>query len=66
MPRIKTWLLILPLFNSACASGQENSDFCKLTRPIYLSKKDSVSDETARQILEFDDTGRILCGWQHV
>lgn len=31
--------------------------------PIYINEKDVISDDTARQILQHNKTGRKLCKW---
>jgi hypothetical protein len=38
-------------------------DFCATALPIYISKDDKISDDTARQILKHNLTGRKLCNW---
>ena len=38
-------------------------DFCATARPIYISKTDTFSDQTARQVLAHNLTGARLCGW---
>lgn len=37
---------------------------CSWTKPIYPSKADVFSDETARAILAHNDTGEKRCGWK--
>lgn len=59
----KILLLAVMMLNSACTSGQEKTDFCQEATPIYLSKQDKLTDNTARQILAFDDKGHVLCDW---
>jgi len=54
-------LLALPLMCS-CASGQEIShDYCQIAQPIYVSHQDVFTDETARQILNHDETWETIC-----
>lgn len=56
---------------TGCATTKEqeireattDSTYCNTAKPIYVSKKDVISDETARQILEHNLTGKALCGW---
>lgn len=38
-------------------------DFCATAKPIYINKGDVIQDDTARQILAHNKTGRKLCGW---
>lgn len=38
-------------------------DYCATAKAVYISKADTISDETARQILEHNLTGQKLCGW---
>lgn len=38
-------------------------DFCATAKPIYINKGDVIVDDTARQILAHNKTGRKLCGW---
>jgi nitrogen regulatory protein PII len=40
-----------------------DSTYCNTAKPIYIAKSDAISDETARQILEHNLTGKALCGW---
>jgi hypothetical protein len=40
-----------------------DSTYCNTAKPIYIAKSDVISDETARQILEHNLTGKALCGW---
>lgn len=37
---------------------------CEWTRPIYVSKTDVLSDETARAILAHNTAGAKVCGWK--
>ncbi|MCA8339607.1 hypothetical protein LGM81_28150 [Burkholderia multivorans] len=37
---------------------------CDWTRPIYVSKTDVLSDETAKQLLAHNKTGAIHCNWK--
>ena len=36
---------------------------CDWNQPIYISKQDVLTDETAREILEHDKMGVVKCGW---
>lgn len=62
----KIWLFLLLMLNSSCVpSGSEKSDteFCAQADPIYIGAKDILTDDTAREILSYDDKGRVLCSW---
>ncbi|KVN25650.1 hypothetical protein WJ63_16095 [Burkholderia pyrrocinia] len=37
---------------------------CDWTRPIYVSKTDVLSDDTARAILAHNTAGAKVCGWK--
>ncbi|QDX22117.1 hypothetical protein FP568_13200 [Pandoraea pnomenusa] len=37
---------------------------CNWTSPIYVSKADVLSDETAKAILKHNQTGAKVCGWK--
>ena len=59
---------ILPLLLTACGTiGHEIKvvdTACEWTKPIYVSKADIITDETAKQILAHNETGRLRCGWK--
>ena len=50
----------------ACAAPQTRTitDYCTPWRPIYVASADILTDPTARQILQYDETGAKLCGWK--
>ena len=52
-------LLITMLLTSCGTSGQ--SSYCLITRPIYLSKQDALTANTAREILNHNETWEHLC-----
>lgn len=69
----KTLLLLLPLavLLQSCATTGAGTEppvivdnGCKWARPIYVSKADRLTDQTADQILAHNMTGQRLCGWQ--
>lgn len=37
---------------------------CQWTKPIYVSKADVLSDETAKAILSHNLAGAKVCGWK--
>lgn len=55
-------IVFLMVLLAGCSSnvGQES-----VFSPIYVSKDDQFTDETARQILEHNELGANLFGWQH-
>lgn len=54
--------LMAPLLMSCAATGV-GIDSCAWTAPIHVSAEDILTEETARQILIHNRTGRRLCGW---
>lgn len=61
--------LLVGLLTSFAATGCATQattmapDFCATAKPIYIGKLDVISDETAKEILAHNLTGRKLCGW---
>jgi len=55
-------LLAMMLSLTSCATTQSNS-FCSIANPIYISKNDKLTPNTAQQIYNHDVTGTVLCGW---
>ena len=39
---------------------------CEWTKPIYVSKADVLTDETAKDILAHNKAGAARCGWKPV
>lgn len=37
---------------------------CEWTKPIYVSKSDVLTDETAKEILAHNKAGAARCGWK--
>lgn len=57
-------LLLMATLLSACAmTGRATDSFCAVGRPIYISKQDTLTDSTARQILDHNEVGKALCRW---
>lgn len=56
-------LLSLSLLTS-CGDTGRGTDVCLPWRPILVSKKDVLTEDTARQILTHNETGRTVCKWQ--
>lgn len=59
--RLIAYLMMLSL--ASCQSGPSQTDPCSQFHAIYLDKQDVLTPETGREILEHNETGRILCGW---
>jgi hypothetical protein len=51
------------LLNACAINGRVTDSFCAIGRPIYISKQDSLTDGTARQILDHNEVGKTLCEW---
>lgn len=72
MRRPKLWLLpiLLPLLASCATTGGPatkpvvNDNGCSWAKPIYVSKADVLTDGTARQIKDHDESGARICGWK--
>lgn len=45
---------------SACSSGPVTS-YCAVAVPLYVSRDDVLTDETARQIVTHNETWKALC-----
>jgi hypothetical protein len=74
----KTTLLLvsLAMLLSSCATTGQGTEpeprivtrtvdtACDWTRPIYVSKADVLSDETAAAILAHNKAGAKVCGWK--
>lgn len=48
---------------AGCATGGAGTSPCSGWRPIYVSRTDALTPDTARQILAHNETGARLCGW---
>lgn len=46
---------------TACGGSTATDSFCLIAEPIYGSKQDT--EETRRQVDEFNAVGVKLCGW---
>lgn len=62
MLRLRTLLCLLPLLTSACGAGSGTD--CLGFRPIFTSSRDVLTEGTARQLLDHNETGAKLCGWK--
>lgn len=54
---------LLLLSATGCAHGGNVTDGCLGWQPIYVSRDDDLTDETARQILAHNEVGEQRCGW---
>ncbi len=52
------------LLNGCSVIGHGTDSFCSVSRPIYVSKQDALTDMTARQILDHNEVGKALCRWK--
>ena len=59
---IGLWLVSLSLL-SACAPNGAATSACSGWKPIYVSRADVLTADTARQILAHNETGARICGW---
>jgi len=48
---------------SGCAKNGIADSYCGIAKPIYIANADVFTDETARQILEHNETGATVCEW---
>jgi len=39
------------------------NDYCAIARAIYVQGGDVFTDSTAAQILDHNETGARICGW---
>lgn len=51
------------LLLTGCVSNGPGTDGCEWSRPIYISRADVLTEGTAQQILEHNETGARICGW---
>lgn len=45
-------------------SGPATDGFCLEAKPIYVSKADVLTADTARQVLAHNEHGAARCGWK--
>lgn len=63
-PRSRLWMmLILAPLLASCATVGPATDACAVFEPIYVSRLDVLTDQTAREILAHNELGAKLCGW---
>ena len=64
--KIAMWSTFMMAMLQSCSNRTGQSpinDYCMLAKPIYISSGDQLTDPTARQILDHDQTGHKLCNW---
>lgn len=62
---VKCCALAATLLASACStSGAVTEGACGWVKPIYVSKSDSLTDGTVRQILAHNETWARICDTQ--
>ena len=49
---------------SGCAATGPATDACALFSPVYTSREDVLTRETAAQILINNEAGAAICGWR--
>jgi hypothetical protein len=64
MRSIAMSLACLTLLVSCATTGPATDGFCLEAKPIYVSKADVLTAETARQILAHNQFGAKKCGWK--
>ena len=65
--RGRVWMVMLvgvAILLPACASGGRVTEpGCAAWRPVFISRADVLTPETAHQILAHNETGASVCGW---
>lgn len=58
------WIAVLCI--SSCTTNGQETDFCVISQPIYLTKQEAagLSDYSALEILTHNETGHDYCGWK--
>jgi len=54
-------LSLMPLLMSCATNGVATDSGCGWVKPIYISKKDVLTDGTARAILKHNETWQKIC-----
>jgi hypothetical protein len=50
------------LTGCATSGAVTSAGYCEVAKPILISKKDELTDGTARQILAHNETWAAICG----
>jgi hypothetical protein len=58
---MKLFACLTVLLLTGCATSGRAISYCDITGPVYISKKDQLTDETARQILLHNETWSRVC-----
>lgn len=58
---MKLTVCLMAVLLTGCATSGRAINYCDLTRPVYISKKDVLTDGTARQILQHNETWQRVC-----
>lgn len=56
--------LAMMILLSGCGGGNAINDYCSIAKPIYVSRSDSFTSLTARQLLDHNETGESVCKWE--
>ena len=54
---------MIVMLQTGCATSGAVTKDCLFAEPIYISKKDVLTPETARQILRHNEIGMNVCEW---
>lgn len=54
----------LALLTGCATAGPGTEGTCTAFRPIYVSRADQLTEETAQQLLTHNETGVRVCGWR--
>lgn len=46
---------------TGCATSGVATSYCDISKPVYISKQDVLTDGTARQILQHNETWQRVC-----
>lgn len=68
-PKALVLLTLLPLLDGCATKAGPVAPVvtdhgCGWVKPIYVSRNDILTDGTARQIKDHDETGAKVCGWK--
>ena len=61
MRTLKSAAILALLLTSSCAGSGNGTDFCAVDNPIYVSKDDVLTEGTATEILDHNDTWERQC-----
>lgn len=49
------------LLLTGCATSGAVTNYCDISKPVYISKQDVLTDGTAKQILQHNETWQRIC-----